>query len=243
MEDEIQLKRRAIAARAIVWVVYSAAGYVAVNFAVGLLVLAANNSGISWDPTDAIGSLVARILIYGLTIGLMLWGLRLVRLRGRDLLKIAGVNKPLSWKGLGLAIGGFFAYMILTIVASTVASHILPGYNLTESQNVGVSNFTSADPILLYLGFVIIAPVAEEIIFRGLLYGYMRRLGVNKWLLAVIVSALFGLAHGQWNVGIDVFCLSLVLCVLREFTGNIWSGVALHMIKNGLALTLLLFVL
>jgi membrane protease YdiL (CAAX protease family) len=39
----------------------------------------------------------------------------------------------------------------------------------------------------------------------------------------------------QWNVAADTFALSLVLCTLRQITGNIWAGVLLHMIKNGIA--------
>jgi hypothetical protein len=59
------------------------------------------------------------------------------------------------------------------------------------------------------------------------------------WAAIIITSLLFGAVHGQWNVAIDVFVLSLVLCSLREVTGNIWAGVLLHMLKNGLAFYLL----
>jgi membrane protease YdiL (CAAX protease family) len=55
------------------------------------------------------------------------------------------------------------------------------------------------------------------------------------WVAIVITSALFGFIHGQWNVGIDVFALSVVLCSLREITGSIWAGILLHMLKNSVA--------
>ena len=45
--------------------------------------------------------------------------------------------------------------------------------------------------------------------------------------------------HGQWNVGINVFAMSIVLCVMREITGSIYSGILLHMLKNMLAFYLL----
>jgi membrane protease YdiL (CAAX protease family) len=51
----------------------------------------------------------------------------------------------------------------------------------------------------------------------------------------VATSVLFGLIHGQWNVGVDVFVLSMVACSLREVTGSIWAGILLHMLKNALA--------
>ena len=76
--------------------------------------------------------------------------------------------------------------------------------------------------------------------FRGMLYGGLRRSKMPWWGAAVIVSALFGLAHMQWNVAIDVFVLSMVACYLRELTGGIWAGFMLHMLKNGLAFFVLL---
>jgi membrane protease YdiL (CAAX protease family) len=56
------------------------------------------------------------------------------------------------------------------------------------------------------------------------------------------VSALFGLAHMQWNVAIDVFVLSMVACYLRELTGSIWAGIILHCLKNLIAFIALFFV-
>jgi membrane protease YdiL (CAAX protease family) len=72
---------------------------------------------------------------------------------------------------------------------------------------------------------------------------------VRAWVAILAVSVLFGLMHLgfdfealQWNVAINIFCMSVVLCVLREITGTIWSGTILHMLKNGLAYYLLFIV-
>jgi membrane protease YdiL (CAAX protease family) len=51
----------------------------------------------------------------------------------------------------------------------------------------------------------------------------------------LITSVLFGIMHGQWKVGVTVFAMSIGMCVMRELTGTIWSGIILHMIKNGIA--------
>jgi len=52
---------------------------------------------------------------------------------------------------------------------------------------------------------------------------------------ALVTSLVFAAVHGQWNVAIDTFALSLVLCALREVTGTIWAGILLHMFKNAIA--------
>ena len=56
---------------------------------------------------------------------------------------------------------------------------------------------------------------------------------------ALLVSVLFGVVHLQWNVGVTVFAMSLVLCGLREVTGTIYAGILMHMLKNGLAMWIL----
>ena len=96
--------------------------------------------------------------------------------------------------------------------------------------------------MLAFITLVVIAPIAEELVFRGYLYGRMREKfsQVTTQLTAAIiasllVSILFGIVHLQWNVGVNVFALSLVACAMREFTGTIYAGILLHMIKNGLA--------
>ncbi|MBQ2637586.1 CPBP family intramembrane metalloprotease, partial [Candidatus Saccharibacteria bacterium] len=54
-----------------------------------------------------------------------------------------------------------------------------------------------------------------------------------------ITSVLFAIMHGQWNVGVNVFAMSIVLCLLREMNGTIYSGILLHILKNGVAFVLL----
>ena len=87
---------------------------------------------------------------------------------------------------------------------------------------------------MAFIALVVVAPAAEELIFRGVIYGEMRK--VNPYLATIIVSLMFGIAHGQLNVGITAFAMSLVMCFMREkLTGTVWSTIILHMIKNAVA--------
>ena len=91
---------------------------------------------------------------------------------------------------------------------------------------------------MAFISLVVIAPIAEEIIFRGWLYGKLRaRLSLIPAVL--LTSILFGAVHGQWNVGVNVFVMSIVMCLQREITGTVYSGIILHMLKNGIAFYLL----
>jgi len=151
-----------------------------------------------------------------------------------------------TWTDIGLAPVGFVVYYVAGIFLMILLMRVFPGVDWEQAQDVGFENlFLVSDKILAFLALVVIAPIAEEIIFRGWLYGKIRA-KVPAWVGILAVSVLFGLLHWgwnvdapQWNVVANVFCMSIVLCMLREITGTIWSGVILHMLKNGLAFYLL----
>lgn len=149
-----------------------------------------------------------------------------------------GVQTLPTFVDIGLAPIGYFVYMILA-AALTTAMSVFSWFNPEQSQDVGFSYFiTGADRVIAMIALVIIAPLAEEIIMRGWLYGKVR--SKLKLVPAILlVSLLFGLLHSQWNVAVSTFALSIVLCGLREITGTIWSGVLLHMLSNGIAFYLL----
>lgn len=157
-----------------------------------------------------------------------------------------GLKELPTWTDLGLAPVGFVAYLLLAAGLTAVFS-LFPWFNAEETQDVGFNVLTSnGDRLVAFVALVIIAPIAEEIIFRGWLYGKLRKNIPEKtanWLgmtiAMLLTSVAFGIMHGQWNVGVNVFAMSVVMCGLREITGTIYSGMVLHMLKNGVAFYLL----
>ncbi len=154
-----------------------------------------------------------------------------------------------TWTDIGLAPVGFVIYIILA-AALVAIFNSFSWFDAAEQQNVGFSLFlTGMDRAIAFITLVVIAPITEEVIFRGWLYGKMREKISEKAsnlssivISSMLVSILFGVIHMQWNVGVNVFALSLVLCALREITGTIYAGILLHMLKNGVAFFLLYFV-
>lgn len=150
-------------------------------------------------------------------------------------LKMFGLDAWPRWRELGLGFITFFVYLIASGLFVALISEHISGFDANQVQDVGFDVLTSRyQYVLAFFTLVIIAPIAEEMLFRGFLYGSLRRYA-PWWLSAIIVSLLFGAAHGQWNVAIDTAILSLFLCGLREIFGTIWGGVTVHMIKNGVA--------
>lgn len=157
--------------------------------------------------------------------------------------KTLGVHKKIRWNDLLLALGVFPVYMITTAIVGYVSSKIMPWVDPSQAQDV--SQITLSGPLDMVMGVLLIvvaAPFFEELLTRGLLFGKLRQYKINIIINIVIVSVLFGLAHMQWNVGIDTFVISIYMCMMRMMTGTIWAGMLLHMLKNGIAFILIFVV-
>lgn len=153
-----------------------------------------------------------------------------------------GMTKPRWYQPL-IGLLAFVPYMILYLIIIAVAQALVPSLNVEQKQQIGFESVHGTVALLLaFISLVILPPLAEEITMRGFLYT-----GLKKWLprlvAVLVVSLLFGAAHlaeggaaGPLWVGfIDTFILSLVLLFLREKTGNLWAGITLHALKNGVA--------
>ncbi len=93
--------------------------------------------------------------------------------------------------------------------------------------------------ILALVRGVVIAPIAEEIFFRGVLFmGLWRRLG-SFWWAAVLSSLAFAAVHPTLLGGLlPLMGVGIVACVLLRETGSLIPCVVMHAVYNGLLLVL-----
>lgn len=146
-----------------------------------------------------------------------------------------GITRLPSWTDILLSPAGLIIYVLISVLLSVVFAIIFPSIDLNQAQETGFDNLSrNYEYYLAFVALVVLAPVAEEVIFRGYLYGKLKKY-VPIWVAIIMTSIVFGAVHGAWNLAIDTFALSVIMCLLREITGNIWSSILLHMIKNGIA--------
>ena len=89
--------------------------------------------------------------------------------------------------------------------------------------------------ILLLLGFAILTPIFEELIFRGfILHFFSERFPF--WIAAVLTSFFFGIAH-TYSLGVMVitFFMGLLMAILCKKTKSILPAMLFHIINNTLA--------
>lgn len=181
----------------------------------------------------------ASVAAYTLALIIILGIFTAIRNSTKGLAKVLAVDKRPRWSLLYYVVVGYVVYFLLSIAFLLLAQVVIPGFSVDQRQDVGFDQLGSQfEYIMAFIALVILAPVVEEVIFRGFLFTQVRK-NLNFWWTALIVSLVFGLIHLQWNVGVDVFALSLILCYIREKTGTIWAGIGVHMIKNLLAYTIL----
>jgi membrane protease YdiL (CAAX protease family) len=163
-------------------------------------------------------------------------------LAGRRLLAPAGLG---FWRGFGLrpgpdgwrALASVAAVLVGAGIALDVALGLLSEVagvpsHWTEWFDEDLAWGSWGIMIASLLGTVVFAPVLEEIVFRGLLYGTLRRrLG---WPLAAVLSAaVFAAAHGYGVAGFgSVFASGLMWAVAYEKTGSLLPGMAAHAANN-----------
>jgi membrane protease YdiL (CAAX protease family) len=93
----------------------------------------------------------------------------------------------------------------------------------------------------VYMGVfaVVLAPVAEEFIFRGMLFPFIRQLGYLR-LAWLGVSALFALIHWDGATFVPLFVLALALTWLYVKTGNLLAPIAAHALFNAVNFAVLM---
>lgn len=208
-----------------------------------------NNLGV---PLSSLRSIVLVTLLSGMAYALATLVVVFVpmKLWGRKTtLKDLGVPDLPTWMDMALSIPAYVVYIVASAIVMMVVVKLFPGLDLQQAQELPISSsmlIHQWEYLLAFAVLVVFAPVAEELLYRGYLYGKLRK--VSGFTVSIIVTSLaFGAAHLwtggegplQWAVAIDTMVVSLMMCTLREYTGAIWAGVLVHMIKNGIAFYLL----
>ena len=143
-----------------------------------------------------------------------------------------GLKRLANVTDLKYFVAGLPVFYMAVIGASVLAALFLSSDTMNQTQDVGFAATESGlDLVVIFVAMVVVAPLFEEMVMSGFLFGKLRK-HLPMWPSAVLVSLLFALAHGQINVGIMTFILSMFSCRMREKTGAIWAGLFLHITVN-----------
>lgn len=146
-------------------------------------------------------------------------------------------KQRMRWKDIGVLLLFYLVGRVVAIVG-TVANQLFSGNQLSVNDQA-IFGFEeglrgSFLPFTIYFLLVVglVAPIIEELIFRGLASQLLFN-GSQKWLVGLTSSLLFAIPHSTNIIeGMMYFVLGVVFYLAYIRRGNIKDSIGLHMLNN-----------
>jgi membrane protease YdiL (CAAX protease family) len=129
------------------------------------------------------------------------------------------------------AMGFVVAFVIAGVVGYPIQQHF--GVDPTQEALSQTASIPGLLP-LVFLSGVVIAPIAEEIVFRGYLYKAFRDRFRPSYAI-VLSAALFSAIHFELLAAAQLFVIGVVCAYVYEETGNLMAPITLHVLNNAVA--------
>ena len=142
-----------------------------------------------------------------------------------------GLVRPRSWAA---AFGWSIAAFVAVFVVGSILSPILHPGREQGLTPTGWDGHRAAQFAANFAVIALVAPVAEELTFRGVGFGLIAPYG--RWLAIVAVGVAFGLAHGLVEALPILVFFGIALAWVRSRTGSVFPGIVIHAGWNAVAL-------
>lgn len=155
----------------------------------------------------------------------------IAKLRKSSLSHCAEINKyPGQFTLTLLIMGVATAYAIMLIFTLLEMSGIFPD-NWIEAQEQNYADLYTADPFMQFISVGFVAPVMEEILFRGCILGTLKK-EMHPWIAIAVSSVLFAVAHGTPIGIIYTLALGVVMGWLTVTFRSIVPSILFHAAYN-----------
>jgi hypothetical protein len=192
--------------------------------------------GVALSTRRPIEAVLSDITAYG---AVFLLVLLFVKVRRHASLAALGIRR-VEWRWMLAALPFTFAAFVLESITGLLSQSLFP--STPANQCVSIREAYQGALPLAVLGVAVIAPLVEEIAFRGMVFGWLRGRLPIAWAVAVS-AALFSLEHIgflQLTLFLPIFSAGLVLATLYHHANSIWPTALVHGAFN-LVATLVLF--
>lgn len=147
-----------------------------------------------------------------------------------------------SWRDMGtgllIGIGGLF----LTVPAAAIwAALVGDDANSAVGEAFAGRQLAPTVGVLVFLVVWLLAPIGEEVLYRGVLWRALQHWRWNRWVIFAVTTAVFSVAHLELLRTPLLLVISLPVGLARMFTGNLLGSIVAHQTNNFLpAVSLLL---
>lgn len=192
----------------------------------------------------ALFSIAGQLAMWGPGIAYLIY-----RLAMNGNLRLGGVIPRRPMRDLGVAAAGTWVAFILSWALGVMLTVvvIVSGGELPEHGHTALAEMAAADSwvvvALLVVAAVVIAPIAEEFFFRGLLQTAVQSvIGQDKrWMSILPVAVFFGVIHFgavPWFMLPVLVLLGVIFGWVYERTGSLWCAVGVHAGYNATSVAL-----
>ena len=171
------------------------------------------------------GCMYVILIVAGILTILTFWIVTLIR--KKKFLKEASLVKFKPATVAPIVIGG----ISLNFAISYLMGLIPFPQSWIDSYQSSSSELLGGTGIMLWISVVIMAPLVEELTFRGFMYSRLKT-GMAKWIAMIITSLVFGIVHGTIIWAIYTFVFGMILIWVLEKTKSLWGSILLHMSFN-----------
>jgi len=210
----------------------------AVFFVLGAAIIGGASAAFDDDSFET--SLAEAVAIAVLDIVLVVTVLAVVARKGAGLAELGFRLPRWTWaRTLGYIVLAYFAAIGLVNIYG-IAIDVFGLDQLEPAQQLP-DDFYDHDVVVALTGIAIVfmAPVAEEVFFRGFIFGGLRRY-LNLPIAGLCSGVLFAFAHGDPGLIAPFAGVGLVLAFIYEKSGSLWAPIGVHFIFNTLSFSLLL---
>ncbi len=183
-------------------------------------------------PEDYATIIGGTLSFHGVVLALLPW---LLREHGAGAGLAFGFSTPRMWRaaGFGLLIGVITLPLIVGLGELSAMIFQLLGMKTELQAPVQMLQKQPGWPLgaTIFFAAVIMAPIAEEIVFRGILYPSVKQLGFPRTALWT-TSLLFAVIHSNRMTVLPFTVLALLLTYVYERTNNLLSSIVMHSCFN-----------
>lgn len=175
-------------------------------------------------------SMAGNLFVVMVSMILVLVIARLLKVDLKDMMRprLKHVGQGLMWMPLCLLVNLVISYLIA----------ILQSYLSAVGVTIPESDFTISTPdtasiVMQFVYVIVLGPLAEELIYRGLILTLLAPFG--KWLAVFFSALIFGMMHGNIPQMASAFASALIMGVVAVQCGSIIPTLVIHICNNILA--------
>jgi membrane protease YdiL (CAAX protease family) len=161
--------------------------------------------------------------------------------RGVSLREVFGLAPRRPLLAIGTGVACLVATYPVFMLAGEIAARLgYPVGNDAESVKYLLGPLKPLDLAATICLAVVVAPIAEEFVFRGLFYGVMKKFA-GPWSAMATSALIFAAIHQNLPAMPAYFLLACGFTLAYERTGSIWTSIAMHMLFNAITVVVIFF--